>query len=286
MRRVREKRKVLSSSLFIKAIEEAKDELCKQEEFLRMGINNPSLIFDQANKLLGKRGLAFDVMNRNLADGGKVQVHDFQTSLADLTNQFVQYWAKEHGIEEDITVEVRTPNTFPSLFAIYFGECEVMQFSITEKIYGNHRQAKTEETIREEYAQLEKNKEDERKSLESKITEYEEMLKDTHGYVRNFYRERKKGLKFFNKRRFSMLKNQVGEHISFFFKKQKLESAIQDKIDNLQKHREVLGGRYEIGMTLEESLSIERLRSDLFIKFTPMFEEFEYTHIHDRHRLY
>lgn len=286
LRRVREKRQVLSSSLFIKAIEEAKNELTRQEKLLQMGVNDPSLIFDQAQKVIGKRGLSFDVMNRDMLDGGKLKVHDFQTFLADLTNQFVQSWAKEHGIQEEITVEVRTPNTFPSLFAIYFGEVEIMQFSITEKIYGNHRKAKTDENIREEYARFEKDKEDERNRIESKLTEYETMIEDTHGYVRGFYREKAKGLKFFSKKRIRMLKNEIGEHVSFFFKKEKLESAVQEKIENLRKQLERLDERYEIGMTLEESLCMEQLMSDLYVKFTPMFEEFGYEHVNEQHRLY
>ncbi|MFF2531373.1 hypothetical protein ACFVS2_20935 [Brevibacillus sp. NPDC058079] len=278
--RQRERREVLSSTFFIQAIEDVRNELSKQQEFLEKAIIVPELIFSSSHQFLGLKGLSSQIMNRYVSGETKLQVHDFQVFLADLTNQFVQSWAKAHGIQEEIRVEVRQPNTYPSIFAIYLKDAELIQFSITEKYYGVRDEVRQEEQIRDAYLQCEREEKEEYDALTLKLEEYKKWIDKPHEYIRNHYRN-------LHEKSLRMLWDEIIEHVSIPFNKKKIIEGMNIRILELESQLEWMKRRDEVHrISVQDEISLEASKVRLIRSLLPIFKEFGYVLELNRHKLY
>jgi hypothetical protein len=292
-----ERREVLSSMLFIQAIEGAKEELSAQQTFLEEAIKDPHVLFSRGTDRLGKKSLVSYIMNGFVFNDGKLLVHDFQVFLADLTDRFVQEWAKSNGITESIKVEVRMPNSYPSIFAIYHKEMELIQFNVLEKFYGVRNKVKDEETIRFDYKKLVEQIEEHTEPLLVEVADYERLLNHPHQYIREHYKSKRaeniivigkgKTKKKYNYKNLLKLPlYELSEHCSIFFKKRSFNDKLKVKIENaitmIESEKRVLS-RYP---SIEELIEKNRIIDDLTKKLIPMFEEFDYYLEIEKHKLY
>ncbi|WPS85323.1 hypothetical protein SMD22_01465 (plasmid) [Brevibacillus halotolerans] len=277
--RKRNRGNIRSSTLFIQAIEEANNELSIQRQFLKDAIQNPELIFSLSDQYFGSKNLLSHVMNRSLIDDTKLQVHDFQAFLADLTNQFVQSWASNHGIAEEVSVEVRQTTSYPSIFAVYHKNIELIQFSIIGKFYGIREVVKKEEQIREEYDQYQREKEEKRACLSKKIEKYMEIKRDPYVYIRNHYKN-------LNKKGIRIIWREICEYFLITFKKKKLSDGIDKKIADLQSQLDAIEKYEDSRMNVEDEIVLSESRSTLTKALLPLFQEYNYVLEEKKNRLY
>lgn len=295
--RVREKRNVLPSMLFLEAIEGAKNELQDQQAFIEECIGNPQMLFSMSDQKLGKRALTLHIMNGFLFNDGKLQVHDFQVFLADVTNQFVQTWAKTNGIKESISVEVRQPNTYPSLFAIYLDDQELIQFSILEKFYGVRDKIKNENEIRKEYQEREDQIEGNIKPLLERVNDYEFWLKQPHRYIRRHYQnKRKKNVTIIENGKVKQKRNikvlfklpflQCIDHYWVIFKRDHLVERLNERLESTRKMIDQEREKLKRYPPVEHYISEHQKRGELINQLLPLFREFKYRLESERYKLY
>lgn len=285
---MRERRKLLPSSLFIEAIEGAKNELEEQQSFIEDGIKDPEILFRDSYQKLGKRALTLHIMNGFLFDESKLQVHDFQVFLAEQINLFVQAWAKSKGIVESVSIEVRKPNTYPSIFAVYHEDIELIQFSVLEKFYGIRSKAKDPNTIIIEYRERENQVERNIKPLLDRVREYQDLIDAPHKYIWKHYRRQwKTSLK--NKRIKNMFRLpflEIGDHFTALFRIENIVEKFQLKIDStmqsIERERENLN-RYP---NIQHYIIENQLQQELTEKLIPLFEQYEYRLETEQYKLY
>ncbi|WCF11478.1 hypothetical protein NDS46_31470 (plasmid) [Paenibacillus thiaminolyticus] len=294
---MKERQNVLSSTLFIKAIEDAKQELINQQSFLEEAIKEPSKLFGQSDQQLGRKALLFRTMSDLSFKDSNVKIHDLQEFLAGLTNQFIQKWARENGITQNITVGVRNHKSYPSVFAIYHDEIELIQFDIFEKFYGIRDKSKSEEEIRKQYQEREKEVDEKIHFLIKSIQDTEFFLAFPHKYIGRHYKRKWVENVFVRQAEMSKtlikLKNiwklpffQVSDHLAVCFKKtflnKRAEEIMKDQRQMIQASRDKLSSYPSI----EDVIIKNQVKGELTNKLIPLFQEFGFRYETERHNLY
>lgn len=271
---------LVSPSVFIQVIDKTIERFQQQKAFLEQACSQPELLFQDAHRVIGsKRDHIYQIMNQ-WNDGKRIlQVHDFQKFMAELLNRFVQQWAKEHGIHQEVVVKVRNPNTFPSIFAVYHGDIELIQFDILKRFYGIRDAIKSEEEINEERKKFENERNEQIERCKNEIAEYVKMKESPFAYVWNYHRNHKP------KNWFRGLINEVGEYFFLVFKRRKMLTLIDEAI----KSRQTSISSYEDNIKRvdwNEKIRISKARAELTEKLKSLFEQYGYRLETERYNLY
>lgn len=141
-------KEVLPADIYIKACDNVKSELDDVVTFLKKAIKEPELFFtDAKEEWRSHRSIMYEAIRHNYNTTKIGSVHEFQVFIADQLNKYFQEWAKVNKISEKVVIECRTPNSFPSIFAVYVDDYETIQFNIFDKKYGARSASRGEEDI-------------------------------------------------------------------------------------------------------------------------------------------
>ncbi|WP_139210538.1 hypothetical protein [Paenibacillus sophorae] len=257
----------MSFDNFKSSIDEAIEELTSQRRFIEAATKTPVLLFTTADKeLKGSKSLIFTSVKREL--------HKFQEYLAELMNTYFQ-----KQCTYDLTVKVRQPMSFPSIFAIYCGDIEIAQFNIYKQWYGIRDKPKLEDEINAENKRQREDKEKELKLVEEKIDKWEAVLKHPYKYVYDFYfvnRKLKWKSLFFFVQDLSRLSFSKG----LFEKIDNRISKERDKLVEIEK-------RYaRHSFDPKEFIRLNKERETLIKYCVDFFELHKYKLQEERHKLY
>jgi len=185
---------VNSGDEFIHLFEEAKEELDKAIYFIHKLEKNPLLVFTESHiHLQSTKGASFLLLNRWNKKEHSIKGHNFQTYLAYYANLHLQEWLKEHQIEEPFHIAVRNPMQFPSIFALYHEDTELIQFDVINQWYGIRKRPLTEE-------ELLKNHHNDINRIQKEIEEQEERIQkeiDRRDHPLKYYKGLKNILAYF-----------------------------------------------------------------------------------------
>jgi len=132
---------------YISLLEEVRSELEAETEFLKKAAVEPIRFFTETKeRFKSHRSMLFLSLNYK-ARQGQGSVHEFQRFLAEKMNEVFQAWLLQNGTNLPLSIRVRTRSSFPSLFAVYDGDTEILQFNIFEKTYGIRQRPLTEEEL-------------------------------------------------------------------------------------------------------------------------------------------
>jgi len=171
------KRHLKPANVFTHALEEASNDLQEGLQFLQRLEGNHELVFTEASKYISKQGTVSLLMNHR-ASNEPIKGHDFQVYLAHVANLHFQKWLDSKGIEETYQIDVRNSNQYPSIFAVYHDDHEIVQFSVLQQFYGMRKKPDVEEVLLEKHQSTLK-KIDERLQLQTLKVE-EQVSKRDH----------------------------------------------------------------------------------------------------------
>jgi hypothetical protein len=297
---------ILTLSAFTTNIDRSLDELKTQNQFLRNADQNPELLFsDAASVLQSPRSMVFSVMQRWRNEGDKIQVHDFQAYLASRIDCFVQGWAKSRGINEELHVRVRAPNTFPSHFAICMGKAEskpgfvrsnteLIQFNIMDKFYGMKDPALTLEQIKAQYREYEEYHTKEVARIEQKIEEYKNIKEHPFRHIQSHYQNYRKTHKRSSRSTISFAHlgvirsylAQAKELVWMALIGRKKMSIIDEKIKNAERMIKHANEMQAARPKMEEVIVRNDKKEKLIQKLIPLFEQYGYRLETEKHVLY
>lgn len=179
--KISQKREVKPNSLFFSYIDDAQKELNDGLAFLKKAELDPKLLFTDSDIHLKSRGMMMAIMNHWRNENEYVKGHDFQVYVADVANRYFQDWLRQKGINEPFRLEVRNPNQFPSIFAVYHEEVELLQCNLQKKWYGVRKRPFTEEEILYRHekglARIEKEMKETEEELKRNLLRRDEPLK-------------------------------------------------------------------------------------------------------------
>ncbi len=139
---------IYPTSFYIESLNEVKKELDHSIQFLQEASENPALLFSQAKERWhSPQDILYKCLDYKGRETSQGTVHEFQAFLALKMDEVFQSWLKERAIEKRLKIEVRNPNVFPSIFAIFQDSKEMFQFNIFEKTYGMRTKLEPEEKI-------------------------------------------------------------------------------------------------------------------------------------------
>ncbi|PLS19009.1 hypothetical protein CVD28_00990 [Bacillus sp. M6-12] len=256
---------VLPLEDFSSLIEESALELQKAQLFLTKCMKEPMLLFKEAHIYLkSNRNIVTAVMTTSYMKHDKVNPHAFQVYLASILDKAIQEWVQEKEIPYDVRVLVRNPNSFPSIFAVYVNEQEVLQFNIFDKWYGTRDIIFTEEDIR--------NRESKTKTIN------EESLKEIDQELKKWTKIKEKPT--------SLIRTPTDIFV-LLFKRKKLNNSLDKKVSSLQRQKEDLlkDMRRE-----EESIPAQiehfQKKQDYTECLIPFFKELSYSLEDEKYNLY
>lgn len=264
--RERQKGELKPKEEFFDAIFEAQKELDEALAFLKRAESTPAILFAEASRyLISTRGMVYTIMNHVRTEDGKIKGHDFQVYLADLANRYFQQWLRERDIPDDFAIQIRDANYFPSNFAIYHGDRELIQFNLIEKWYGVRKRPLSKETIL-----LEDSKQAER--LLAAIRKQEKSLVQAI-HRRDYPRQYVKGVK---------------HSIRYFFSnKKKLDKIFDDAV----KKEEAILIQYKMEMEqakilLPEIIENAQETATYLMQVEPFFQDIGYVLETEKNKLY
>lgn len=160
-----------------------------QKRFIQDSVSCPSMLFERASEFIrSTREPLFQIFNIYEDNERKMNVHEFQNYLCSIVNEhFIRYF-NSYKVE----VKLRNPNTFPSIYAVYFNGFEIIQFDIFKRYYGV-REIKTEEMIHREQDERKKYHDIELERLTSKLSAMEQARQHTFNYIVNYHRTKNNG---------------------------------------------------------------------------------------------
>jgi hypothetical protein len=256
---------VLPYEDFSTLIEESARELQKAQNFLLRATMQPMLLFNEAHIYLkSNRNIVTAVMTTSYLKDDKVNGHAFQVFLASILNKALQSWAKKKDISDDVRVLVRNPNSFPSIFAVYVNEQEIIQFNIFDKWYGIRDVIFTEEDIRNREAENKSTNEEALKEIEEELKRWSEI-----------------------KEKPTTLMRSPSDVFILLFKRSKLNKSLDKKLSSLHRQREELLKnikREEESIPSQiEHFHKKQVYTDLLV---PFFEELSYSLEKEKYNLY
>lgn len=124
--------------------------------------------------------------NRVLLNGamGDDLNRSYQLFLADKADTYLKEWLIRKGEEPVYRIKVRAIETFPSIYAIYKGEQELIQFSLTNKWYGIREKGKTEEDIKRIHDIDIVRLNNEKKDREEELRKWQDIKEEPHTYYK------------------------------------------------------------------------------------------------------
>lgn len=262
---------------FIDRINLEVNKLNKQKEFIIQCIENPKISFDRIGEYMNKRDTVFQIMNGHEDKENKLSAHQFQKFLCDIVNTYFEQVFKD----PKLTVKVRNGNSFPSIFAVYYDNVEVIQFDVFQKYYGKKDEIDEQVLIENHNKQLNDIKEKNVKCL-AKLQEYKFALEHTYRWISDYYKNNKKEIKIFKR-----LYYKAKDLIFFTFKKKTLLSSLEKKIK--QKNNEINQLESEWFRHEEahkKNLSDNAIRKEITELVEPLFVKHLYRLETEKHKLY
>lgn len=256
---------VLTTSFYVNRIKDVQEELNHFIDFLNKAKENPEFFFIYAKEhLKSHRSILFRSIDYKGRQSKEGTVYDFQAYLAYKMNEVFQEWKKNNDIEEDLVIKVRNPNSFPSIYAVFFDNKEVIQFNLFEKFYGSRTKYRSEEEIlnagQEEEIRLREEEKRELENMEKLLT----FRKNPLSYIASLNDFRH--VVFHRKRTMRKLDRYI----------EKQESRIKFIQDRIQENRN------RLSPTLKEN----EIHRKLFKLTEPFFLQYQYTLETKRSKLY
>lgn len=248
--------------------------LNKQREFLVDSTFNPELLFDKTSESLSRKDVLFDIMNVYEDGERKMNVHEFQTFLCSLVNEFFKSTLQD----DKISIKVRDRMRYPSIFAVYYNDSEIMQFDIFERYYGK-RNMKTKEEIEHYYKRQENEKHEELEFVKEKISDMQTAKSNPMRYIINYHKKRKTDI---IKKLYYCAKELAVSIIQF----KKLTSLMEQALDKYYGQLKEIEDRYEKYNKLEEDLKNLQIREEIISKVEPIFMRYGYRLETESHKLY
>ena len=264
--RERNQRKIYPDDYFIESIRQSQSDLERSLAFLLKALEEPKLLYtDTKDEWISNRGMLFKALEYMAKGEKRNNLHDFQAFIADKLDRYLKEWAKNKGITEDVKVEVRNPLTYPSIFAVYYEDQEIIQFNIFEKWYGIRESlTTTEEEILSSGDTVMKTHEENIQSFVKRRAEYEGLSKKPWG----------------------MVKTPADVYI-LLFKRKKVIEGLQKQLENFDKRIE---HESKLLQQTKDSIPHQVERSKRKItgmdSIVPFFEELDYSLEMNQYKLY
>ena len=250
---------------FCSLIEDATLELQKSQHFLQRVESNPLLLFKEGSIYLkSTRNIVTSVMATSYLKNKTITPHAFQVYLATVLDRAFKEWAKEQDWKHEVAVLVRQPNSFPSIFAVYVDEREVLQFNIFERWYGIREKIYTEEELTEQYLKSEERTLSDIEKREKKLAYWKQV----------------------KEKPWSFIKSVKDIHI-LLFKRRIMEENIEKKIASIETH--IANMKQDLTIQKEnipELLEQQEKRVKISERMRVFFVELEYSLNEERHQLY
>jgi len=245
----------------------------KQQAFLQEAADNPNILWKGLRySIPSTSSLIFSLMEKHYrekeSDRRLYTPHHLLVYLASLLNRDFQEWLTTRDIQESFSILVRDAHTFPSIFAVYHGETELIQFNPFQSYYGARMPALTHEELEASFQKRISQLEGEIEHFKAKLTEIEKINKNPLLTAVKSPRFLNNILVLFFKRK-SLYRNikkekkQAKQRITYYQKE--LEQEITNQPKRIQDQNEK-----------------ERLLNLLF----PFFNELEYELTTEKNRLY
>lgn len=250
---------------FDSLLETASLELQKSKQFLQRVEGTPHLLFKEAHIYLrSARNIVTSVMSVPHLKNDQATPHAFLIYLATLLDREFKEWAKTQDWKHDISILVRQPNSFPSIFAVYVDEREVLQFNIFERWYGVREKFHTEEELMEHYQKSEKRTLSDIKKSDKKIVYWKDVQAKPWSFIKT-----------------------VEDIYIFLFKRETLNQNIEKKIVSLERNighmmQDLVIQRESIAETLERQEKAFTIAERMRV----FFVELEYTLNEEIQQLY
>ncbi|MFI2856924.1 hypothetical protein ACH6EH_07260 [Paenibacillus sp. JSM ZJ436] len=259
---------------FTDRIELTINKLSKQREFIMRAINKPELLFDKTSEMFHRKDAIFQIMSVFEDGQRKMHIHEFQDLLASIV---IEFFRKEVE-DERIIVKLKNPNTYPSIFAVYYDDCEVMQFNIFERYYGM-RYRKSREEIEKHYSDQVERHHESLERINNKLLQIESFKKSPIRYIFKYHKDR-------NVKLYKKLFYGLKELLSFAIFSKRMAKTIDEAkikyVGQIEESKE----RQQKYYNLEEDLEKMKLRDDVIAKVEPIFIKYNYRLETDSHRLY
>lgn len=248
--------KVLPFSDLASFIEESTLALQKAESFLKRTNADPLLLFKEAHVYLtSEYNVLTAIMDTSYQKNKKVTPHSFQVYLGSLLGKALQTWASEQGISQKVQVLVRTPNTFPSIFAVYVNDIEVIQFNIFKKWYGMREKFLSEDEIKER--------------AERSKQRYQEGIQDVEKKIEKWTKAKESPA--------SLVKNLKGVYI-LLFKRKNAMANIDTLLKSFEKQKkELIKLIEEEDGRIPEQIKYQQLKEASVQLIVPFFKELNYS---------
>lgn len=256
---------VLTTSFYVNRIKDVQEELNHFIDFLNKAKENPEFFFIYAKEhLKSHRSFLFQCIGYKGKQTKEGTVHDFQAYLAYKMNEGFQVWKEKNEIEEDLVIRVRNPNSFPSIYAVFFNRKEIAQFNPFEGFYGSRFKFKSEGEILQAGQKEEIHLREEEKREKLKLKKLVSLRTSPFTYVTSF-----SDLKhlIFNRKR-------IIERIDELIKRQ------EERIKHIQ------GMIQENRKRLPHMLKTNEEHQRLFKLIEPFFLQYNYTLEMETSKLY
>ena len=250
------------------------NQLNKQREFIERSVINPELLFDKASTTLNRKNTVFKIMSVYEDGQRKMDVHEFQTFLCSIIRDFF----KSVLNDERVSIRVRDRMRYPSIFAVYYNDNEIIQFDIFERYYGK-RNMKTKEEIELYYKKQENEKLEELEFVNKKISNMQAAKANTLKWIVDFHKNKDKGI-------LNKLYYGVKEVITYFPQRDKIRKLIDDALAKYDTQLEEIKNRYEKYSNMEADLTNLKLKEDIVSLVEPIFIKYNYRLETENHKLY
>lgn len=247
------------------AIEEAVIELQKSQHFLQRVESEPLLLFKEGSIYLkSSRNIVTSILGTSYSKTEPVTTFAFQVYMATILDRAFKAWSKEQDWEHDVSVLVRQPLSFPSIFALYVDEREVIQFNIFERWYGIRGKTYTEEEFIEHYRKSEENTLTDIEKTKKEIDYWKQVKGNPWTFIKNFK----------DVRMLLFERNTINENI------EKKITAFEADISAMR--RNLRSQQEGIPQLLEQ----QEARLEITEKMSVFFKELEYSLMEERSKLY
>jgi hypothetical protein len=254
---------------FISLIHQANLELQKIEQFLQKVTENPILLFEEAHIYLkSHRNMVVSVINTPYVNPEKIKPQDFQIYLGSLLDKAIKEWAEKRNLPYDVSVRVRNPNYFPSLFAVYVDGHETIQFHLFEKWYGIRQIILSDQEVRDKSKKITDSIQEQIKEIEKEIQKWKKIQKNPFSTI-------KRPLDVFTVPYLVLFKWKVIKE-NLQKKIQKLYNEKSNLMKELEKERKCIN----------EQIHYYQMKKKHIDAVLPFFKELNYTLQTEKHKLY
>lgn len=250
---------------FCAVIEESTLELQKIQHFLQRAEADPLLLFKESSIYLkSSRNIVTSILGTSYSRNESVTAYAFQVYLATVLDRAFKDWAEKQDWKHDVSVLVRQPSTFPSIFAVYVDEREVIQFNIYERWYGIREKMYSQEELMEQYLKSEENAFSDIEERRNKLAYWIHVKDNPWSFIKN-----------------------IKDVRILLFERDTIKGNIEKKITSIE--QDILSMEQSLAIQKENIprlLEQQEKRMDVMEKMRAFFVELHYDLMQEKHRLY